>query len=369
MKKILLCSPYYKDKENTTCGIANWTRNIMSKLARTEECHVELLPYDRSVDLDEESSYYERLKSGIKDYLGIVFKTKDVLKKDHYDLMQVSTSASLGLIRDWLLLKLAKRYHTKIVFHFHFGRMPEILEASNWESKLMRSILKQCTAAIVMDSKSYNSLKAHGYENVYYLPNPLSDKIFDYIKTNLQGAEREKGELLFVGHVVKTKGVYELVEACSQIENVRLKLIGKVFTETKQGLIDIAQKRDNGSWLEFVGEIPHKEVLKQMSVCDMFVLPTYSEGFPNVILESMACGCPIIASDVGAIREMLDIDNKPCGVIIQPQQTGEVIDAILSLKDNEELKKSFGLRAAIRIREQYCVDVVCNQLESIWQKI
>lgn len=369
MKRVLLCSPYYKDKENTTCGIANWTRNIMSRVQCSESVKVDLLPYDRSVDLDEESSSWERVSSGIKDYLGIVWKTKKILKKGNYDLIHVSTSASLGLIRDYLLVKLAKSNNTRIVFHYHFGRMPELLEGTNWKSKLMRYILEKSNGSIVMDSKSYDCLNQAGYKNVFFLPNPLSDKLINEIDNKILKEERHKGQILFVGHVVKTKGVFELVEACSQIEDLRVRIIGKVFTSTKQSLIDIAKRRDNGEWLEFVGEIPHIEVLKEMSICDMFVLPTYTEGFPNVILESMACGCPIIASDVGAIREMLNIDHNPCGVIIQPQSVTEVKNAIISMKDDDQRKKNYGTLAFKRLRENYTVDVVSKKLEEIWQQI
>ena len=369
MKRILLCSPFYKDKENTTCGIANWTRNIMSRMTSVEGFQVELMPYDRSVDLDEESRLWERLHSGFRDYLGVVFRTWKKIKISKYDLIQVSTSASLGLFRDYLLVKIACWYNTRIIFHFHFGRMPEILNGKNWESWLMRRVLKNCSASIVMDPKSFDSLKEHGYNSVYYLPNPLSNKILDYIESNLSASYRVKRQLLFVGHVVKTKGVFELVEACTQIENVSLRIVGKVFDDTKQSLLDIAQRRDGGTWLTFVGEISHKEVLREMSMCDMFVLPTYTEGFPNVILECMACGCPIIASDVGAIREMLNIDVKPCGVLIKPKSTDEVRNAIQSLIDDDKKKKELGDLARIRIQSQYNVEAIILQLKDVWHKV
>ena len=365
--KILLCSPFYPDKENTTCGIANWTRNIMSRQSQDSEYQIDLLPFDRTVDLDEESTYWERITSGIKDYIGLVLKVKKRLKNGQYDVIQVSTSAGLGFIRDYLIAKIAQRTGVKSVFHYHFGRMPEVLECSNWESKLLYKILKISYASIVMDKQSFEALKSRRYK-VDYLPNPLSEKNFQIVNKLSENTTRQQNKLLFVGHVVSTKGVFELVEATTNIKNVEVKIVGKVFPETKQQLQEIAQKRDSGTWLSFIGEIPHDDVLKEMLECEMFVLPTYTEGFPNVILEAMACSCPIITCSVGAIPEMLDSEtDNPCGIVIEPKNAAMLEDSIRLLQNDVEKKNHLGVRARKKIVDNYTVDAVWKQLESIWQ--
>lgn len=367
MKKILLCSPYYPDKEITTCGIANWTRNIMSRQSQDSEIQVDLLPFDRSVDLDEESTYWERITSGIKDYIGLVLKAKNKLRKGQYDVIQVSTSASLGFIRDYLIAKIARRMGVKPVFHYHFGRMPEVLEGSNWESKLLHKILKISYASIVMDRQSFEALNSRGYK-VDYLPNPLSEKNFQIVNKLRETSTRHINQLLFVGHVVPTKGVFELVEAATNIRDVKVKIVGRVFADTKQRLQEIAQKRDSGTWLSFVGEIPHDDVLKEMLECDIYVLPTYTEGFPNVILEAMACSCPIVTCSVGAIPEMLDSEtDSPCGIVIEPKNADLLEASIKALQNDSEKKNVLGARARKKIVENYTVDAVWKQLESIWQ--
>lgn len=366
--KILLCSPYYHDKENTTCGIANWTRNIMSRQNQNSQIVVDLLPYDRTVDLDEESTVWERLISGIKDYFGLVLKTKKRLEKNNYDILQVSTSAGLGLIRDYLVVLLGNSRGVKVVFHYHFGRMPELLEGTNWQSRLMRKILKHSFASIVMDRKSYIAMTERGYKT-YYLPNPLSDANFKKIKELSKDVERRDNQLLFVGHVVPTKGIFELVESCVNIENINARIIGKVFQDTKDKLVSIAKRRDNGTWLKFVGEVPHDDVLKEMLECDMYVLPTYTEGFPNVILESMACACPIVTCSVGAIPEMLDVLSDPCGIVVPPKDAKAIEKSIRDLLKDPERKHLLGEKARMKIESNYTVDAVWTQLETIWSSL
>lgn len=76
-------------------------------------------------------------------------------------------------------------------------------------------------------------------------------------------------------------------------------------------------------------DMPYVNVLQEMMKCELFILPTYTEGFPNVILESMACGCPIVTTAVGAIPEMLDIKNGfNHGICVEPRSVSQLKRAI-----------------------------------------
>lgn len=371
MSKILLCSPYYPDLENTTCGIANWTRNIMNFSLNTtiDGFEVVVLPYDRSLYVYGGTNKFIRIYVGIKDYFKLLFKTRKALKKEHFDVVQISTSASIGLLRDYILCKLIKRNNSKVVFHYHFGRLPQILGGNNWESKLLKKVLNISDTSIVMDLDSFNSMKKHGYENVLYLPNPIAKENFNKIRAIEKVTKRVDKTILFVGHVVVEKGVFELVEACSEIDDVNLRIVGKSTPEIRNSLEKIASKRENGKWMTFTGVLNHDQVLKEMCECDIFVLPTYSEGFPNVILESMACSTPIIASAVGAIPEMLNIQECPCGICINPKCVADIKRAIVKLNGDRIFKNEISQRARERVKELYNVDTVREKLKDIWKII
>ena len=105
-----------------------------------------------------------------------------------------------------------------------------------------------------------------------------------------------------------------------------------------------------------------------MKSCAVFTLPSYSEGFPNVIIESMACGCPIVATSVGAIPQMLEDDeNGKYGILIEPRNAKELHDAILSLIDNETMKNEMRGNVQTRVRERYNIQAVWNNMISIWE--
>ena len=173
-----------------------------------------------------------------------------------------------------------------------------------------------------------------------------------------------------MGNVIRSKGVVELVESCTQVPNVKqLIIIGPFENQFKMELCKIASKKNEGGWLNFVGSLDKEEVLGEMIKSSILILPSYTEGFPNVILEAMAMKCSVIATDVGAIPEMLDVkSDKPCGLCIPPQNVDSLKEAIEFLFNNpteaEELAK-YGIE---RVRNNYAMDKVMAQYEAVWQK-
>ena len=101
--------------------------------------------------------------------------------------------------------------------------------------------------------------------------------------------------------------------------------------------------------------------------CDLFVLPTYTEGFPNVIIESMACGCAIVTTPVGAIPEMFEEENgNHYGILVAPKSIEELKNGIEKMLDNEMLKQECRLNVKQRVNDRYNIDAVWKQMLSIW---
>ena len=96
-----------------------------------------------------------------------------------------------------------------------------------------------------------------------YLPNPLNESIMKLVSDQEGGFIREVGRILFVGHVYDTKGVFELVKGCKDIRGIKLRIVGKCTNEMKDDLLSIGTSSINKNWIDFVGEIPHEEVLKE----------------------------------------------------------------------------------------------------------
>ncbi len=221
-----------------------------------------------------------------------------------------------------------------------------------------------------MDRTSYEALISKGINKVSYVPNPISTRVVEEINSIQLVDGKNKNKILFVGHVIPTKGVYELVQACSLIEDVELHLIGTVNEDVKKDLVKIASRKGDESWLKIRGGIPHKDVIREMLSCGVFVLPSYTEGFPNVILESMACGCPIVSTTVGAIPEMLDVENEnQCGLCVPPRDINGLYDAIMKMINNRDFASQCGIKAQKRVKEEYSIEEVWCKLKKIWEII
>lgn len=346
-----------------------WAQNLLAY--RTEiQSDVELFPvsFDRRNYISGNTSTAKRLFCGVKELSSAIRNAKKKMKEIKYDVVHICTSASFSLIKDIILLRYARKRGVKSALHLHFGRVPQLIEQKNWEWRLMKKAISLATVVVTMDMKSYGVLNELCYNNIEYCPNPLSMDIINQIEKEKANITRIPNKLLFIGHVVPTKGVYELVEACKSFDGVELDIIGKVEESVKKDLLNKAIKDNSTSWIHFLGEIPHSRVIRHLLSSSMFVFPSYTEGFPNVILEAMACGTPIVASSVGAIPEMLDVNNTDkYGICVEPKDVPALVDGVNKMLSDKEYALQCGINARSRVNELYAIPVVWNRLVEIWR--
>lgn len=369
--KVLFCSPYLQEEGIHKGGINIWANNILTYYQSLSDAQIEITPisFDRKHFINASTGVIKRAYLGVKELSVAVAEVKRELKRQRYDVVHICTSASMSLVKDLKLLRLAKRYGAKSVIHLHFGRTPELVKRNNWEWKLLKKVIKKTDLVVSMDMFTYKVLSELNYNNVMYCPNPLSKAIMNQIDKDKGLVQRQRNKLLFVGHVLPTKGVYELVEACKRIEDVELHIVGKAEPQIIADLQNIASYQSRGSWLYLRGEISHDDVLRELMSATLFVFPSYTEGFPNVILEAMACKCPIASSGVGAIPIMLDVDNDPCGICYPPQSVESVYNAIITLLNNYNLREEYANKAYQRVYREYAIQEVWDKLANIWKRV
>lgn len=367
--KLLLCTPYLDIPGVISGGIGMWARNILNYYHTIDsDICVAPVSYDRKYNVSETSTVFSRFVFGIRDYLSSILETRKQLKNKDIDVLHLCTSAQLSLYKDLFVLRMAKRHGAKATIHFHFGRIPELIQKKNWEYRILMKVCKTADHIIVIDQKSYDSLVNVGFKNVSYLPNPLSLSIMQTVDGLKGKVTKTPNKLVFVGHVIRTKGVIELVEACKAFDGIELHVIGNGDSQVIEEMKSIASEKDNGEWLKIRGAMPHDEVLREMMSASAFVFPSYTEGFPNVILEAMACGCPIVTTTVGAIPEMLDIEHGfNYGICVEPQNTQAFADGLKQMLSDSAYASACAERAEKRVNEMYAVPVVWEQLSNIWR--
>lgn len=367
--KVLLVYPDASHPQSG--GISRWMRTVLD--------YYEKVKYDDNIELVHcknekhkgslDKNVIKRLIRGGINYLRFYKILRKHLLLEKYDVAHICTSAYFGLIRDFIFVRLLNRHNVHVTVHFHCGRIPEIVKVRKWEYFLLRKVLSQVRHIIVIDMASYNVLKSQGYDNITYLPNMLSPFVQQAIET-CDKIQREERLILFAGHVVPTKGVCELVDACAQLKDIKLRIMGPINEDMREKLI-IRAKCNDKDWVEITGKQDNLAVIRNMLSCGVFVLPTYTEGFPNVIIESMACACPIVTTPVGAIPEMLDILNlgNECGICVEPRNVEQLRNAIKIMLDDREYAQNCGKRAQQRVNELYSIEPIWKKMVTIWKNI
>ncbi len=162
----------------------------------------------------------------------------------------------------------------------------------------------------------------NGVDQSTYRAKPRED-----VRTRL-GLAPASPLLLFVGNLKPVKGLYDLLRAfrvlCDSVPGVNLHIIGRGPLES--GLRSTTQSLGLTERVSFEGEQSPEEVSAWMSAADVLCLPSVNEGVPNVLLEAMACGTPVVASRVGGIPEI--VDTSKCGILTPPGDPGQLAEAL-----------------------------------------
>ena len=365
--KVLLVSPYNAKRVG---GIGTWSKSILDYFEDSERFEIVFQNTYNALKGNLQSNRMRRILVGIEDTALILVKLFFNLLIKNPSVVHYTSSASLALMKDRMAFFIAKIiFGKRFVIHWHFGRIPEICQNKDKEYEKLMRVVHKADANIVLDEKSLHSLQNEGIKHVSYIPNPMTSAIYDATKDTdiiASNVRRSEGEVLFVGHVIATKGIFELVRCCVDcVEVKKLILVGPVLPDVKEQILQLSKKRNAGEWLEFKGELSREDVYSYYRTCSLFCLPSYTEGFPYVILEAMAFGCPIVATDVGAIAEML---QDKSGMVISPRDEVALAEALRTMLLNKTMRDNMGLNAYNRVMSVYAHNVIFKQYESLWKE-
>jgi glycosyltransferase involved in cell wall biosynthesis len=134
--------------------------------------------------------------------------------------------------------------------------------------------------------------------------------------------------VLFVGRVEPQKGIAELVDAFERVRrrvpNTMLVLVGDCAPRSAV----LARVARWGASVRLLGPLPQQSVASWMGACDVLALPSWAEGTPNVVLEALASGRPVVATRVGGIPDVLNDDRA--GLLVPPRDVRSLADALVS---------------------------------------
>jgi len=202
--------------------------------------------------------------------------------------------------------------------------------------------------------------------------NGIDSAPFEFAGTNRYAVRRALGVLpkekavLSIANLIPYKGLSDLIEAASVVKDrmpaVKFLLVGEdrgIQEELKQK----AHRLGVSQQVIFLGQ--RLDVPDLLAASDLLALSSHEEGFSNVILEAMASGLPVVATDVGGNGEA--VRNGITGWLVPPKDPCTMADRILDLLSNQEKAGSWGKRGRNRVKETFTIEKMVEEYMSLYR--
>lgn len=217
------------------------------------------------------------------------------------------------------------------------------------------------------------AINKFGAKNIKLIPNGVDMSMFkstddkETFKKNLN--IEEKRIIISVSRLTPKNGIDYLIRAFPEIlarfSDTRLILLGggKQEEEIKK------LKRELGvqDKITLIDHVPHAEIKKYLSIADVFIRPSLDEGFGIAFIEAMACGIPVIGTNVGGIPDI--IKNNENGIIIEPRNEKQIINSILNLLNNKDLAEKLSAKGHEYVKKQFNWDNIYKKMKSVYEEV
>ena len=278
----------------------------------------------------------------------------------------IHTASHNSFYRKAFFILIGKIFDKPIILHIHSSYFYQFINKSK---KLKRNviffILARVSVVIVLTHEMQSEMSSILEEKkIYVIRNGIDFKKIE----NKFNFIRKQNFILYLGRYTKEKGIYDLIDAIKMVINkgydIKLNLYGE---NERQKIVDYVKKRDLESKIFINDWIDGKKKIGVLYQSSFIVLPSYTEGIPNVIIEAMATQTPIIATEVGGLKEIL-VDGENA-IIIQAGNPRDLSDKIIDLLNNEILRKTISKNAYEYAKREFDIEIIRNQLYKILNRI
>jgi len=210
-------------------------------------------------------------------------------------------------------------------------------------------------------------------ENIALVPNGVN---IDKFNPNTDGQVVRKRFglkdnliVLFVGTLDPVKGTKYLLESVpivlSEVPNVTFFIVGE---GPERGFLEgLVKKLGVSESVIFTGRLEHSEIPLFLAACDLFVLPSLSEGFSNATLEAMASGKPVIGTNIhGTIDQIRDGIN---GYLIESKNSYELADRVMRLLSDPEKREAMGKEGRKIVEHEFNMSLRVRRTIEVYQSV
>lgn len=228
---------------------------------------------------------------------------------------------------------IGKLYKVPVLITEHSTAFPTHT-LTNYEKCQARFAMNRARMILPVSNDLKSAIESYGINNHFtVVPNVVNTQIFHPLSSRQirkQGEDPKK--ILLVAGLHPKKGIPYLLEALAQIKEKRRDFFLDIVGDGphRQEYEELVKKLDLEEFVRFHGLKPKNEVAQFMQNCDFYVQPSLTENLPCVLIEVMACGKPIVSSNVGGVPEIVNGDR---GILVPCADAIRLKDAINEMLD------------------------------------
>ncbi len=327
-------------------GIATFCRSLLdSKLGEIVDLRF----------VQTSSRRRELASSGRATWTNLVEALKDIGRfaracaRRRPSIAHICTAVGFSFFKNGLCVLLARAGGSRVVLHAHcsFDRLYAGSPVWKW---FCRRIFRLSDGVLVL-SREWAALRhILPGARVRYLPNAIDISPYRKLASRRSASPDREVRLLYLGHLSEAKGTDDLLDAFGRLNvpvPVSLDLVGDFLSPQDEARLAAAARADFGprKRVRLVPPVSGRDKLACFERADVFVFPSHHEGMPMAVIEAMAAGLPIAATDVGGIPEL--VSDGENGLLTHPRAPEDLARALDRLCRDALLRSRMGDRSLV----------------------
>lgn len=304
--------------------------------------------------------------SGMRMFVGI----KKTLDKIHDNFEFDIIHAHVALPDGCAGMLAARKYKVPLIVTIHGQDMQYTIHENNKSREIIKNVINYSSKTIMVSKK----LKGIALRELAVPENKVEvigngidvGNLRDKVNVGNSYVEGYNGKMVILSasNLISLKGIDFNIKAVKELSDKFKDLVYLIIGDgpERRNLETLACDLGISDKVEFLGQLPHEEVMNYMAICDIFSMPSWNEGFGMAYIEAMSCGKPIIACEGQGIQDV--VTNGINGMLVKPKDVDSLVKAMEFLLAGEEERSKIGnLSRDIVLKEYTWVNNVNKTLK------
>lgn len=289
--------------------------------------------------------------SGVRIYHGIKRLARDLYQESPFDLIHAHVALPDGYAGSLI----ASEFGVPLIITIHGQDLQQTVNRGGGCQSALAFAFNYASRVILVSNKLKHLAERHFscHDKLVVIPNGVDPTKINVRQPRGSNNYTKKITILSVSSLIATKGIDLNIVALERLSkkypSLRYQVIGDGPLKRDLQLMVARLKLEDR--VEFLGYQPHHIVMKYMSECDIFTLPSFPEGFGVVYLEAMASEKPVIGCQGEGIEDF--VVHGKTGLLIKPRDVVSLVEALDYLLSNPEKAKAIGEQARKVVMEKY----------------